>query len=143
MIVYVYLPDVQARAVVDVFLGEDDAQAVVTHAEAANDAMEYVRDLSAGALAAPMLTAIQDAAIAVAARGGNSVTLTTVEHVARRVAQVAAFAADLDAESAHEHEDALHAHVLTAIARRACVDPVACAQEAVKTVDLEFPRGCA
>lgn len=48
-----------------------------------------------------------------------------------------------DGEVLHSIEDAIHANVLEAIAQGRCEDPKACAQEALKTRLLDFPRFCA
>lgn len=48
-----------------------------------------------------------------------------------------------DAESAHGQEDDLYATILQAIADGKCVDAQTCAIEALKTVDIKFPRWCA
>lgn len=45
-------------------------------------------------------------------------------------------------EVAHIAEDALHADVLAAIAQGTCEDPKACAQEALRTAEIKFQRGC-
>lgn len=45
-----------------------------------------------------------------------------------------------DPERAHGVEDELHQAVLDAIAKGLCVDPAACAAEALKTLELAFPR---
>lgn len=45
-----------------------------------------------------------------------------------------------DSEGAHAMEGALYLHLLKAIADGTCIDPVACAAEALKTQDLGFSR---
>ena len=48
-----------------------------------------------------------------------------------------------DPEGAHSLEDALHKQVLSDIAHGTCEDPQACAAEAMKSADIDFPRWCA
>lgn len=45
-----------------------------------------------------------------------------------------------DYEGAHGDEDRLYADVLRAISAGTCTDPAACATEALKTADIDFPR---
>lgn len=67
--------------------------------------------------------------------------MLSVEEVIREVALIKAISHD--DEAAHGMEDALHQRVLRAIAREKCVDPVACAREALKTDKIKFERWCA
>ena len=48
-----------------------------------------------------------------------------------------------DYEAAHAHEDQLHQTVLLAIALKRCPDPIGCAEAALETQKIEFPRHCA
>jgi len=48
-----------------------------------------------------------------------------------------------DYEVAHAKEDELYLKLLRAIAEGTCTDPEACAQEAIKTQFMDFPRYCA
>jgi hypothetical protein len=48
-----------------------------------------------------------------------------------------------DDEFAHGLEDSLYEDILRAIADGRCLDPVACATEALKTRDINFARWCA
>lgn len=65
----------------------------------------------------------------------------TPEAVEKRVGEIAELLGD--PEGAHTEEDRLHQAVLLMIASGACDDPVECARAAVKTLELDFPRGCA
>lgn len=67
--------------------------------------------------------------------------LLTVAHVIDWVSRIRDQAGD--DEVAHSNEDALHVRVLQAIALGECSDPVACAREALKSIDIEFARWCA
>ena len=48
-----------------------------------------------------------------------------------------------DDEAAHSREDDLHQDVLRAIAEGRCDDQSACAEAALKTLDIDFSRWCA
>ncbi len=63
------------------------------------------------------------------------------DQVRQRIATIADTAGD--PEVAHSHEDALYLDLLTAIAKGECDDPQACAREAVKSAEMDFPRWCA
>ena len=65
----------------------------------------------------------------------------TVEEVKKRVAEIEAM--KNDDEGAHIAEDALHQDVLYAIAGGRCDDPRGCANEALRTKEIEFSRWCA
>jgi hypothetical protein len=65
----------------------------------------------------------------------------TREDVARRIDMLVAYADD--DEKAHEMEDQLHQDVLQAIATGTCSDPAGCANEALRTLSIEFERWCA
>lgn len=67
--------------------------------------------------------------------------LFTVELIRDVVSEIRHMA--YDAELAHSAEDDLHKAVLKAIAAGRCADPAACAHEALKTDEIEFPRWCA
>ena len=62
----------------------------------------------------------------------------TIAEIRERVAQIAALKED--DESAHAAEDKLHTDVLRAIAEERCLQPAACAAEALKTADIAFGR---
>lgn len=48
-----------------------------------------------------------------------------------------------DPEAAHDAEDRLHQEVLKAIANGYCENPASCAQQALMTKVIDFPRWCA
>lgn len=47
-----------------------------------------------------------------------------------------------DATLAHVEEDFLYAHLLSLIAMGDCDDPQGCAEEAIKTIEIQFRRVC-
>jgi hypothetical protein len=48
-----------------------------------------------------------------------------------------------DPEAAHSAEDALYLRVLEKIARGEAMDPQKCAEIAIRTQGIDFPRWCA
>lgn len=68
----------------------------------------------------------------------NKMTVADVTTRAKNIELVAG-----DFEVAHSDEDDLHHDVLKAIADGNCDNPAALAKEALKTLDIEFPRYCA
>jgi hypothetical protein len=67
--------------------------------------------------------------------------ILTEAAVAVRAARIATLTTD--PEMAHSEEDDLRRDVLAAIAENRCADPVACAQGALLSEKLDFPRWCA
>lgn len=65
----------------------------------------------------------------------------TPAEVKQRVQDIREIAGD--PEGAHSMEDDLYFDVLASIAAGLCTDPVACADEATKTKDIDFARWCA
>ena len=71
-------------------------------------------------------------------------TILTRGIVASRVETIAGNARQrrIDHEALHGEEDKLWRDVLSAIAEGRCFDPKGCAEEALKTQDIEFERWC-
>ena len=67
--------------------------------------------------------------------------LNTVEHVRRRLEDIAASRGD--AERAHSMEDDMHQAVLRSIAEGVSEDPAGCAKAALESLNISFPRWCA
>jgi hypothetical protein len=65
----------------------------------------------------------------------------TVDEIKKRIAAIEAMKAD--DEAAHGAEDELYQDVLYAIAGGRCDDARACANEVLKTKEIEFSRWCA
>lgn len=62
----------------------------------------------------------------------------TADEIKKRVAEISK--ARKDPETAHGKEDDLFVDVLRAIAEGRAEDPAKCATEALKSVELDFPR---
>ena len=66
----------------------------------------------------------------------------TVQEIVEQVAEIRRkFHGDDEAH--HAREDSLHQSVLEAIAKGVAEDPQRCAEEALKTAEIDFQRWCA